>query len=481
MRISGISALLVGSLVASASAGEPMAVPVKESTFRLPPGGPLRGPLPRSVLLIHLNEQGKTFDNPSAQSFWVYDSGEPEKGARLLHRVPGDDACLGIDTPLFGGWGIAHGELKPGDENKGLFWFNLITGGQGEDLRDHPIDGRFDGSGWTYLNPAPENDGPPHYEIVRRELPDGKRRELDLLAGNIRWMNEATLLATMDSPDGKRLLRVNWRDATQSIIAPLPDELTAQGGDDLDIHPAGPDGAEGYYVVGNFSLHYLPSGGNLGKSDWKRVIHDVNVVKTFGGAFPWLPVEYLGGGRFAVAKTVRNSIPVPDSWSEEDRYFGAAEAVTMLLDSDGRVLETTKGYAYNHNPPLRVPAAWRKLPRPGGAGKPAPVAPPQIRVDEKKSIVVFADGKRERIAEDERCEVSDDGRSLVVFQDAPERKQGATTVDLRVFDGASGEPRRIRLSSEFHKVLVDCSWHTLCSRTPEPGVLTRFGRDRNGD
>ncbi len=87
---------------------------------------------------------------------------------------------------------------------------------------------------------------------------------------------------------------------------------------------------------------------------WKCIVTNVTISKTFGGAFPTFPVQYLGNGMFAISETVPEKIE-----EKSDRGFPLAIAVTYLIDSrDGRLKERSEKFVYDHNPPVRVPEEW---------------------------------------------------------------------------------------------------------------------------
>lgn len=90
------------------------------------------------------------------------------------------------------------------------------------------------------------------------------------------------------------------------------------------------------------------------KAGWKCVVPHVRVDKTFGGAFPSLPVRYLGSGCFAVSETV------PGDVAEKSKDgFPQARAVTFLIDSkDCKVRERSESFIYDHNPTVVVPKEW---------------------------------------------------------------------------------------------------------------------------
>jgi hypothetical protein len=89
------------------------------------------------------------------------------------------------------------------------------------------------------------------------------------------------------------------------------------------------------------------------KGLWTCALSHGNVVKTFGGVFPRLPVCYVGSKRFLVAETL------PGTLRDERIAFPKAQCATFLIDcGSGRVIDRTEAVVYDHNPPLVLPKDW---------------------------------------------------------------------------------------------------------------------------
>jgi hypothetical protein len=89
------------------------------------------------------------------------------------------------------------------------------------------------------------------------------------------------------------------------------------------------------------------------KGPWTCALSQVNVVKTFGGVHPRLPVCYVGSERFLVAETL------PGKLRDEGAQFPQARCATFLIDcGSGRVVDRTGPVIYDHNPPLVLPKDW---------------------------------------------------------------------------------------------------------------------------
>jgi hypothetical protein len=454
-------------------------LPVKDRAIPpRPAAAALAGPLPRPLLLLTMEERGeRVFDDPCVTSFRVFDPAEPERGVRRIFVGPGNYQRLALHTPLFGGWGIASGRLDPDrepDQDEGLFWFNLLDGTKGPRIGAAGSDERLDETGMTYLG-----DG---NRVCQLDPLGGTLRVIDLELEDVRWLTPTRLLGRARIKDAPRLVQVDTVRASCEVIGALPDGFgdghAFLGG---GVFTAGGHGAEGYYAVRGFTLWYLPPGKPwevAEAGDWRLVIDKVPVVKTFGGVAPWLPVCYVGRGRFAVAKTVRDDIPVPPLVPEDERMFGAAEAVTMLLDGrTGKVLKTTAPYYYNHNPPLRIEDSWwsdalRPKPPLEKATPPSP-----FRWNKERTEVRFgADGK-ETLGEDDESVLSHDGRFLAIYPRWSRMDDGETKLTVRIIDGQSGSVRRLEIASEFYEVLAGARWELLCAENPGRDVLRTYGRE----
>lgn len=470
-----------------APAGEWFPVPVKETKWVRPIAKPIAGELPRPLLLVKLEERGKKlFDDPSSTSFWFFDPAESEKGMRKVFSGPENNQSLRFHTPLFGGWGLASGRLDPVNDADGgqrMFWFNLLDGTQGPPLDDPPFDERMDENGMVYLSSQPMPGSQPDLlRVVRLDPLGGNRRVLDLPFTDITWLDHLNLLGEATIKGQRRLIRLDVAKAEAMVIDAFPEGYGQNRFFGGGIQVAGPNGCEGYFAVSEFTLWYLPPGKPSRQPDagnWHRVIKDVHVVKTFGGMPPGLPVTYVGNGRFAVARTVKDEIPVPPSVPKEDRIFGAAEAVSMLIDSrTGKVLETTAPYYYNHNPPLHIPAVWWSAEL---KPKPDPEKPKDVslfRWNNDMTEVSFAEGKKERCGEDDEYEVSDDGRYLVLYPQWSRPVNAKTKVKFRILDGKTGKVHTAEIASDFHEVLASAGWQTLCSGSPDSKVLRDYGREQ---
>ncbi|MCU0780239.1 MAG: hypothetical protein MUF04_03950 [Akkermansiaceae bacterium] len=438
----------------------------------------LAGPLPRPLLLLTMEDRGeRVFDDPSETSFRVFDPAEPERGVRRIFVGPGNYQRLALHTPLFGGWGIASGRLDPEKEPEqdgGLFWFNLLDGTKGPRIGDSGSSERLDESGMAFLG-----DG---NRVCHLDPLGGTLRVIDLEMADVRWLSPTRLLGRARIKGEPRLVQLDTGRASCEVIGALPagfEEGLELAGD--GVFAAGRHGAEGYYAVRDFTLWYLPPGEPwkvAEAEDWRLVIDKVPVVKTFGGVMPWLPVRYMGRGRFAVARTIRDDIPVPPFVPEDERMFGAAEAVTMLLDGrTGKVLKTTAPYYYNHNPPLRIGEAWWSdalRPKPPEE-KPPPPSP--FRWNKERTEVRFGADGEETLGEDDASTLSHDGRFLAIYPRWSRMDDGETKLTVRIIDGQSGSVQRLEIASEFYEVLAGACWEMLCPEDPGREVLRTYGRE----
>ena len=90
---------------------------------------------------------------------------------------------------------------------------------------------------------------------------------------------------------------------------------------------------------------------------WHPLLQGVKVEKPFGGLAPWLPVQYLGKGFFAVSQTAPGTVK-----QKEDDRIPQALAVTFLLDSwQGKIVARSENFIYSHNPPVKIPENWATI------------------------------------------------------------------------------------------------------------------------
>lgn len=102
-------------------------------------------------------------------------------------------------------------------------------------------------------------------------------------------------------------------------------------------------------------------------SDWVCLLMGVHINKTFGGVFPYLPVQYMGDEKFVYAESLRlrtqksdtDGIAEPTEYRTHPSYAPYAYCVTYLIDaSNGKLLDRTKKYEYDHNPRTFIPVDW---------------------------------------------------------------------------------------------------------------------------
>lgn len=452
-----------------ASAAERFQVPVTERNVAALPIGPaIEGALPRSLLLVKLGERGEHVGDPTVSSFHVYDPAFPEKGLRRIFSGPGDDQHLRFMTPLFGGYGVASGQLDPTKEPEGdesWFWFNLLEGKSGPKI-EVDLWQRWMDQGWFVGEKFEEGkDGRTFSRIIRYEPIKGLVRTTEMEFSSIQWLGKSEVLGIAKRKEGERVLRLNVETSECEIIGELP-PVSRPFTRDFRVALTGRDGCEGIHVIDGFSLWFQPSGGK-----WHSVIRDVHIVKTFGGAFPWLPVQDVGNGRFAVAKTVKDQVT-----PKEEDYFGAAEAVTMLIEgSTGKVLKQSEPYVYNHNPPLVIPDEWWEAGMKPKSDQVERKSSSSFHWDEKKRVLCFAGDKILQLSEDDEFRESNDGNHAVIYQKCP-RGGGkeVTRVSLRIVDGKTGEIRSVEVQSKFYEAWVEVDWHVLCGASPDAETLRKF-------
>lgn len=337
-----------------------LAVVTEEKVAALPEGEAIGGELPRHVLMVQLGERGERIGGEMVSSYWVFDPEEAEKGLRRVFSGPGDDQHLWFMTPLFNGWGVASGGLdaeKEPDRSGPWFWFNLLSGESGPAV-EADLSWKWMERGWLVgERTVGRRNGRMIERIARYEPLEGTVKRIGLDFSHVSWLGRTRVLGVAELDAGERVVLLDVESGRYEVMA----EVSPGYDDDIgnkwggySIQPAGENGRDGIYAIDHFTLWYWPKSGG-----WHQVVGDVRVVKTFGGAAPGLSVKYVGNGRFAVAKTVKDEAEVPEDWPADERGFGAAEAVTMLIDGvSGEVLRESAPHIYHHNPRPEIPEEW---------------------------------------------------------------------------------------------------------------------------
>lgn len=309
-------------------------------------------------------------------------------------------------------------------------------------------------------------DGSRFDRIARYHPLKAALRTTELDFSYVNWLDRTDVLGVAKLDVGERVVRLDVETSQYEILADPPPgyEGHAERWGRLSIQPAGKDGRDGIYAVVGFSLWFRPDDGK-----WNQVIRDVHIVKTFGGAPPSLPVRYVGDGRFAVAKTVLDEVEVPETTPRDEVGFGAAVAVTMLIDGvTAKTLKESAPHTYNHNPTAEIPDAWWAAGLKPKPPEPEPERNSLFQWDEEKRKLRFAGGKVVKLGEDDEHEESDDGRHLVIYRQCPSGGgKEPTKVPFRIIDGATGKIHSAEVTSDFFEVWVDVSWQLLGAPTKD--------------
>jgi hypothetical protein len=339
----------------AAQAEEPIKLKTTESSIPRPTAKPVEGPLPRPILLVRAAERGETFDEPSATSLYVFDHANSQAGFRKVFAGPGEQYCRFI-TPLLGGCGIAVGRLDAEKEAKGprtMFWFDLLSGRVGKTIAQGTwMESLIDGEIVFLTSGSPEKETGRSYAHLNRY--DFSKALLTHYQLGFTRFCPIGKLAYLVSENDQHIVKIDLAKNESQFLAEPPKGISDLSYDEATgVYPAGPDCREGIYYISNFSLFFKPP-----NEDWHTVIEKVNIVKTFGGRMPRLPVAYVGGGRFAVAKTTQDRVEVPEN--EKRNYDGtpAMTATMLLAGKTGKVIEQTEPQIYDNNPQLNIPETW---------------------------------------------------------------------------------------------------------------------------
>lgn len=443
---------------------------IERKVADLPKSTAIAGPLPRPVLMVKLVERREPFDDSAISTIWVFDPAKPEEEPNRIFSGPGQDQYLHFMTPLYGGWGVAYGRMDPAkepDEAGPWFWFNLLSGETGPTV-DVDLWRDREAKSWLVGQQRIRTIDGLHSDRITRYHPlTAVVQTTQLDFSFINWLAPTDILGVAKFDVGERVVRLDAETSQYKIIAEPPPgyDRNAEGRNSWSIELAGTDGRDGIYAVNGFALWYRPIDGV-----WHQVIRDVNIVKTFGGAPPFLPVRYVGDGRFAVAKTIQDEIEIPADTPRDEAGFGAAVAVTMLIDGiTGKAIKESATHIYNHNPIPSIPDDWWAADLKPTPPVPDPERESHFQWNEEKRELRFSDGKVIKLGEDDKHEESEDGRYVVIHQRWPDDDgMGRTKVDFRIIDGETGQIHSPGMTSDFRDVIVDVSWEILGPQATDP-------------
>jgi hypothetical protein len=497
-----VLALFLPTLIAHAAAPEELSA-IRTSVPH-PAAKPAGGPLPRRVLFVQVAEGSTRADEPSATSFYVYDPANPKARLRKVFHGPGRDQHCQFVTPLFNGCGIAIGRMdaakKPGWSRK-LFWFDLLSGQIGNTIAEQTWCDEMIGADVWFLSSAWSGSGKgDDSSLIERTCVNRYNWRSDTLIQYDKGFSHLYRIGVLShlavemprqnakadstgekppppaSKDHQRILKVTLANETVEPLGELPegglpsfylDEATG-------VYPAGADCRDGIYCIRNFSLFFKPA-----NEDWHTVAKDVNIVKTFGGRMPRLPVAYVGKGRFAVAKTTKDHVEVPKE--KEDNFDGTPGlSTTMLLDGrTGKILKETKPQLYDNNPPLRIPDDWWSPDAKPRKPEKQAARPSSFQQSNSGKTIRYADNKTITLAEDEEADESDDGRYLAVARAGSGKKPPSKII--LVIDGKTGTVTECPITADGEEISVmSMAWQILCSEKPDKATIDAFRSPGSG-
>lgn len=430
----------------------------------------VEGKLPKSLLLVKLEERGENvFDDPSCTSYHVYDPALPENGLVRIFRGPENDQDLRPLTPLYDGWALSqiHLDRKKDPEGKSKWaWYYYPEGIIGEEVKDQfvIIESKDE---WLFGEKVLRQGIERRRHLMRYRPRVGKMEQTKLLFSHTQWISSTEVLGVADIEKENRIILFDVHRFEYRDLGPPPPNFEStrsgiRGIPTLRLQFAGEGGVDGIYLSsreeGGFTLHFLPSGGK-----WVEVISGVEICKTFGGRPPSLPVDYLGGGQFAVSKTTVDTVPAPDDWPEDEKIFGAAKGVTMLIEgASGKVLKVSEAFIYSHNPPLKIPKSWWRdgfKPKVPFLIQEEGEKPSLFQWNEELRTLGFANGSEVSLGEEECYRACDRGLHAVVFREWTKKEKNKKAMqELRVIDGKGGGIQQINIESDFHEVMTQAFW-----------------------
>ena len=441
-------------------------------------GASVAGPLPRPLLMLRLYERGENFmRDPATTSIHIFDPFQPNIGFRKVFSGPGENQYFRFVTPLFGGCGVAVGNMdaqtKPAGPRK-MFWLDLLKGQMGETIAYSTIRERLEGLQIAFESTTNvyTSQNRVVYHINQYDLASSAMCHYSLPLLEVRPIREGCTLAVADIGSAKKILKINTQNAKAEVLGIPPVDYWSKFSIDqaAGIYPAGRDCLDGLYCIHNFSLWYLPNGG-----EWRSVIKNVHIVKTFGGALPHLPVAYVGNGRFAVTRTVKDEVQTPKRKVDEGYEIPKALACTMLVEAQtGKILKETEPEIYDFNPRLAIPDDWWSMdiqPQ----RKAATEAQKLFHWDADSNMVGYGKGKSIRLAKEMKTCLSADGRYLLIYQQQSKINQTPARMSFEIVDGATARTSSYEVKSDAKQLFVGtAAWQVLCSDTLDNKNLREF-------
>ena len=422
----------------------------------------------RPLLLVKQEERGEDiFEDPSSTSYYIYDPAAPEKELTRIFIGPENDQYLSPLIPHHNGWALSEIRLNP-ERDPGIkskwAWFHYPDGIIGPEIKEQIWIREIKGD-YIFGQEAPVHEAPSKgVRLLKYHPKTGKMEKSKLLFSHTEWIPPTTVLGIAGLDEKERVILFDINRFEYQDLGPPPPDYKSKNPPlfVLRLELAGKNGADGVFTSTwkkqGFALSYLPKGEN-----WIEVITGVSITKTFGGAMPRLPVEYLGGGNFAVSKTTIDSVPVPEDWPEDQKTFGAAQGVTMMIEgASGKILKESEPFIYDHNPPLKIPKNWWH----DGFQAKDPIrmlnpenGPTLFNWNEESRELSFANGSKLSLKKAEDYRDSDDGRYALVFREwTKKNKSRSARQTLKIIDGQDGKIQKIKIESEFHEVATSAYW-----------------------
>jgi len=416
------------------------------------------------LVIVRQEERGRTIDDPSTASYSVYDPNRPEKGLTRIFTGPGNEQYLRALTPHHNGWALSEIRLDPKkdpDMEAKWAWIHYPKGIIGPDVKERFWESEFkDNCLFGEVNIS-KNDTERKTRLVKYSPKEGVMDKSKMIFSHTEQTSSTEILGIAEVNGEKRIVlfdldRFEYRDLGHPPPNYESDRLRFIR---MRLALAGKDGVfMSSWKDEGFALSFLPNGGK-----WVEVISKVNIRKTFGGNPSWLPVEYLGRGNFAVSKTTIDTVPVPNEWAEDRKMFGAAQGVTMKIEGiSGKILQESKPFIYDHNPPLEIPKNWWQ------DGHVRAVSfweqrlkklPSLFKWDEKSRELSAANDSKITLKKNEEYRDSQDGQYAIVFRKWTKKKGSKKARQtLKIINGTDGEIQKIKIESDFAEVLTDAYW-----------------------
>lgn len=326
------------------------------------------------LLLFQIIEKQEHGNNQSRTKFYVLNPAEKIRDLTQIFEGFCQEHPFFFLSPLFNGWGVVK------DNNNELFWFCAITGEKGpviskgtyqefifkENLIFFTNEGlnRYNLKSGEFLYiPIRKSKRSRFFSpnkiikenlifllddgLYRYNLKSGQLFHISITFKNYDLISPYKIVAEINDKNQTSMIGLDILTFKVKKLAKIPQILNTSVFPHRRIGMAGKDGV---FLVHGLSLWFKPNNKN-----WRNVAKDVPIFRIYGATRPYLPVAYLGNGKFAIAKSIKKEVT---SIKKNDKDPKAL-SLTMLVDGyTGKIIEESEPILHEYDPPLNIPDHW---------------------------------------------------------------------------------------------------------------------------